>query len=155
MSISHYYGDFSIIYHLTNRNSSLYAAVSNRDINALRKFLNRNDIKTELLSILMCQTTIKEMAEVTRTSGKPRFFIFADPKEYKPLTNIDDLFLESEPKSESEGVTIFPDSMPLYAVDDPSEIGELEQKAKELGIKKSKVVYDSSMFLDYAFLQVA
>lgn len=101
----------------------------------------------------MYQTTLKDIVEVTRTMGISRFFIFADPIEYKTLDNIDDMFLKDISKSQQKSMTLLEDDMIIYAVDDPGEIVNLEKKAKELGIKRSKIVYDSFMFLDYAFMK--
>jgi len=42
LSISHYLGNFSLIHHLTNQNSILYRAISNRDVPAIKKFYDRN-----------------------------------------------------------------------------------------------------------------
>ncbi|MBN1153846.1 hypothetical protein JXB12_02885 [candidate division KSB1 bacterium] len=44
LAISYYWADFSLIYHLTNQNSTLYRAISNEDAPAIRNFYERNAI---------------------------------------------------------------------------------------------------------------
>ena len=50
MATAYFYGDFSVVYHLTNRNSSLYRAIESKDMAALKKFTERYDVAADDLS---------------------------------------------------------------------------------------------------------
>ena len=90
----------------------------------------------------MYESTIGELSRLTRAEGNERYFILADPRAYDPIEDqqlIEEAFL---------GITLYQDEMEIYVVDTPEEIGELEKKAKELGIKEPILVNSSELFLD-------
>ena len=50
LSLSYFYGDYSVVFHLMNTSSSVYLSIKKSDIAALRKFASRNWIDFENLS---------------------------------------------------------------------------------------------------------
>ena len=83
LSLSYYFGDFSLIYHLTNQNSTLYRAILNDDVPAIANFYQRNTVDFEQFSDGQKNEFDKVYKEIVATySGKLNLQKLPIPDEY-------------------------------------------------------------------------